>query len=212
VTFFATINILKTRASCMLEVLNMSGSIPVPSKKMSLIQYEYLSRSDIKITYLAYRNLPRVEAEIFIRCFIEEKLSVSFLSLKHASLIGSSVIGDLVDDDLAVDMLMSWSGVRFIVEVYYFDSENMDEKSTEFAFRLGSYIDFSEISLLDTEKGICFENIAEKLCEDMFLVYSTFLEDPHFRTDKLVLNICFEPLQTDDLTVGGTSSDFSDRL
>jgi hypothetical protein len=160
---------------------------------MSLITYEYINRQELKVTYLAPKIIPTTMFKPFIEAFVEEKLSLGFLSQQHVSLIGSSVISNLAGPELDSDMCDTWAGVRFVLEVFYYDSVNYRKKTTQFAFRMGTYVDFSKIDLPDLDDTSL--NIhGEKLCDDLFLVYSNFISDPNFKMDKIRLYICFVPI------------------
>jgi hypothetical protein len=155
---------------------------------MSLSRKKYIDSNSLAITFIGPKIIPKRMYKWFIEDFVQEHLTLDFLSEQFLSLTGhNGNVSEVTCDDPHQVMCDTYSSVHCVFEIFYYDSVNYTEKSTRFSFRVAARIDFSDLDLSNSDR--CLQTEADKLCLTLDTMYSGFITDPRFRLDKVRLYI-----------------------
>ena len=153
---------------------------------MTLIETKILSNSRIETYFYASRIIPSHSVSIFLKEFVDEKLNPVWFLRSYCDL---KKLQKPVSDDLIGSfnvMRNDFSSVLFVMEIFYFDSFNRNDKETDFAFRWYTVLDSSESELNDLLSGE-----SAQFYKNLEGLYGGFFTDPYFKLDKIRIRLDF---------------------
>ena len=185
---------------------------------MSLIK-NTIFKEGISTVYYAPRIIPGPLSKVFLEEFVQEKFCIRWV-LNQYRLICEDQPWLLLSrnaPDLVVchKICKSHTMMLFLIEVYYYDSTNLSESKTTYAFRYSFDLDLikkvlpvvesileqnklepaENLYTLKVEQEKSFYNLLSSLSKDFFTellnVGSHHLSDPGFKLDKIKVIIGF---------------------